>query len=170
MEFSWRAILANPLLVGPFLASWRVLRPLLGRFFTATRLYRLFHAVDVTAAAEAFVLQDSYMPGPDNATALVEYIRTNIPVTVPLWLCPVKRPMSVQPSSPSGLQQRRLSDDDASPQKDDDGMLVNVALWGRVGNHGGIQCTAALEHTMLAWGEQTQSALPGVPSVHNDDA
>jgi hypothetical protein len=66
-----------------------------GRFHTAMRLYRLFHAVDVTAAAETFVLQDSYMPGPDNATALVEYIRTHIPVTVPLWLCPVKRPIVV---------------------------------------------------------------------------
>jgi Delta24-sterol reductase len=153
MEFSWQAILANPLLVGPFLASWRVLRPVVGRWFTATRLYRLFHAVDATAAAETFVLQDSYMPGPDNATALVEYIRTNIPVTVPLWLCPVKRPLSEQPLSPSGLQQRRRSDDDdASPEKDGDGILVNVALWGRVSNHGGIQYTAALEHAMLELG------------------
>jgi Delta24-sterol reductase len=152
MKFSWRAILANPLLVGPFLASWRVLRPLLGRFFTATNLYRLFHAVDVTAAAETFILQDSYMPGPDNATALVEYIRTNIPVTVPLWLCPVKRPLSLQPLSPSGQRQRRLSDEDASPEKNDDSILVNVALWGRVSNHGGIQYTAALEHAMLELG------------------
>jgi hypothetical protein len=151
MAFSWRAILSNPLLVGPFLASWRVLRPVLGRYFTATSLYRLFHAVDVMAAAEKFILQDSYMPGPDNATALVEYIRTNIPVTVPLWLCPVKRPLSVQPLSPSGQRQRGSGDDDASPENDDDRMLVNVALWGRVSNHGGIQYTAALESAMLTW-------------------
>jgi Delta24-sterol reductase len=160
MKFSWRAILANPLLVGPFLASWRVWRPLLGRFFTATRLYRTstkspqrrLMSVDVTAAAETFILQDSYMPGPDNATALVEYIRTHIPVTVPLWLCPVKRPLSLQPLSPSGQRRRRHSGDDASPEKNDDSILVNVALWGRVSNHGGIQYTAALEHAMLELG------------------
>jgi hypothetical protein len=66
----------------------------------------------------------------------------------------VKRPLSVQPLSPSGRQQRRRSDDDddASPERDDDGMLVNVALWGRVSNHGGIQYTAALEHAMLELG------------------
>ena len=143
VQFSWKQVWRNPALIGPFAASWRGARKLFGRFFTATILYRMLHQADAAAVAESFVLQDAYMPtAGNNVTALLEYVRAEIPLTVPIWLCPVKPPAHPQPLSPSG----------GGGGGGQTTMLMNVAVWGRVSDRRAIHYTRQLEEKMVALG------------------
>ena len=141
IEFTWMTVLKNPLLLGPFLMSWKYTRFLFGHYFTATILYRLLHAIDSTTVAEKFLIQDAYLPS-QNTTQFVHYIRRNIPITVPIWLCPVRRPLRTQPLSPSGKF------DDRNREASDD-TLINVGVWGRVDDNNGIRYMEQMEQEMI---------------------
>ena len=130
-QFSWSTVMKNPMLIGPFFMSWKYTRFLFGQYFTATILYRLLHAIDGNAVAEKFLIQDAYIPA-QNTTKFVQYVRQHIPITVPLWLCPVRRPSRTQPLSPSG----KFND---SHRIISDNTLINVGVWGRVSDNNGIQ-------------------------------
>jgi Delta24-sterol reductase len=145
LEFSWSAIRNNPMLLVPFIVSWHRMRWLFGRMFTATILYRVLHALEGHAVAEKFLIQDAYVPT-ENVTKFVEWIRQTIPLSVPIWLCPVKRPPATQPLSPSG--------GNFDPTRVDSGsdMLINVGVWGRVGDGHGIVYMQELEAEMLRLG------------------
>jgi Delta24-sterol reductase len=138
MRFSWRELVQNPMLLGPFVTSWRRTRALFGHFFTATKLYRVLHKMDATAVQEKFVLLDAYLPA-SHAAEYLEYIRSKIPVTVPVWLCPVKPALRSQPLSPNHNVKN-------------ENMLINVAVWGRVSDNKGAQYTRQLEEKMLELG------------------
>jgi Delta24-sterol reductase len=145
LEFSWKAVCNNPMLLAPFFVSWHRTRRLFGRIFTATTLYRVLHQQDGHAVAEKFLIQDAYLPT-ENVTRFVEWIRQTMPLTVPIWLCPVKRPSAAQPLSPSG---RNFYPTQADSSSD---MLINVGVWGRVSDGKGIEHMQALEAAMLRLG------------------
>jgi hypothetical protein len=142
-QFSWMTVMKNPFLIGPFLMSWKHTRFLFGRYFTATILYRLLHAIDSTAVAEKFLIQDAYLPS-HNASKFVQYIRQRIPITVPIWLCPVRRPLRTQPLSPSG------NFDDTNRTESDD-ILINIGVWGRVDDNNGVRYMEQMEHEMIQY-------------------
>ena len=148
LQFSWTAIRENPMLIIPFLVSWRRTRWFFGRIFTATLLYRVLHQLDGHAVAEKFLIQDAYIPT-ENVTRFVETIHQTIPLSVPIWLCPVKRPTATQPLSPSGnfdgTSQFRGSNHSTTT-------LVNVGVWGRVSDGNGVQYMKELEAEVLRLG------------------
>ena len=66
------------------------------------------------------VVMDCYMPAGE-AAALVRHVRAAVPVSTPLWLCPVRgRPGPGAPAQP------------LSPHGHRAGLLVNVGVYGRV--------------------------------------
>ena len=142
-QFTWKTVMKNPFLIGPFLMSWKHTRFLFGQYFTATILYRLLHAIDSIAVAEKFLIQDAYIPS-ENTTQFVQYIRQHIPISVPIWLCPVQRPLRTQPLSPSGKF-------DHTNRKESDDTLINVGVWGRVDDNQGIQYMYQMEQEMIQY-------------------
>lgn len=137
LEFSMGEVFRDPPLLGKFFASWKYTRSLFGRFFTATNLFRLLHKADSEAIAEKFVIMDAYMPA-SNASSLAGFVRNRIPISVPLWYCPVKRVYADQPLSPSGTIQ--------------DSLIINVGIWGRVGDNRGHEYTRMLINAVRNFG------------------
>jgi Delta24-sterol reductase len=146
LQFSWTAIWKNPLLIVPFIVSWHRTRFVFGKFFTATILYRLLHQLDSDAVAEKFMIQDAYLPS-ENVTQFIQYIRHNIPLSVPIWVCPVKRPQATQPLSPSGNFDSHTVENNFAQM-----MLINVGLWGRVSDRNAIQYMKQIEDRMISLG------------------
>lgn len=111
----------------------------------------MLHQADAAAVAESFVLQDAYMPtAGNNVTALLEYVRAEMPLTVPIWLCPVKPPTHAQPLSPSGGGGG--GGGGFATGQSTTTMLINVAVWGRVSDRRAIHYTRLLEERMVALG------------------
>ncbi|CAB9522955.1 Delta(24)-sterol reductase [Seminavis robusta] len=140
LQFSWGALRREPHLAGPFLMASRPLRGLFGSLYSTSNLYRVMHKLHPTAVAEKFVIMDAYMPASRTAEYL-KFLHTSIPTSIPIWLCPVLPPRQQQPLSPSGMS-----------LQEEDKVLVNVAVWGRVGDNRGIEYVAAMEVKMLELG------------------
>lgn len=66
----------------------------------------------------------------------MSYVRKNIPISTPLWLCPVKglrREIHYQPFSPHGIY------------KNKDELYIDVGIYGRVIDQGGWKYTRLLD-------------------------
>lgn len=129
VRFQWIEIFKNPMLTVPFVMSWRGMRRFFGKIFTATNLYRVLHKADAQAIAETFVIMDAYMPA-KNAAQLAMFVRENVPISVPLWFCPVTPSTTLQPLSPTGSATE---------------LIINVGIWGRVSDRRGKHYTKQLE-------------------------
>ncbi|CAM9350798.1 unnamed protein product [Phaeothamnion confervicola] len=166
MAFAWRDVTlstaplflaTDPNSLSRFLFRW---------FFTAERLYKLLHLASPKAVAETMLAHDFYVPA-DRAADLVRFVRGSVPISTPLWLCPVRGPAGCpQPLSPHGVlppeSSGAASDFGGGGDKNGGGgsgggsgkygggvcggrLLVNVGVYGRVSDRRGEEHSRRLE-------------------------
>ncbi|CAE8652242.1 unnamed protein product [Polarella glacialis] len=116
-----------------FLASAPPLRPLLGDLFTPSALYRVLRCAPVAAVNRKMVICDFHIPLEDAAT-FIRAIRHEVPISTPLWLCLVRVPERAQPLSPHGHYYPGSGK-----------LLMNIGVWGRVGDGRGVAYSCLLE-------------------------
>jgi Delta24-sterol reductase len=130
MIFSWRKLWSYfPFTIGLFVASYRWVRLLTGSMFTTKNMFRLLKCAPESVVASKMVVQDLYSP-PGAAPALLSWIRSSIPISTPLWLCPV-RTNKTQPFTPSFHQTETI--------------LLNCGIYGRVADGCGVKYTIQAE-------------------------
>merc|ERR1712232_993649 len=86
------------------------------------------------------VICDFHVPC-ETAAAFVDNIRETIPISTPLWLCPVRVPDVAQPLSPHGYHHPGSGS-----------LMLNIGIWGRVCDRAGVEHSIALEKAATAAG------------------
>eukprot|EP00929_Paragymnodinium_shiwhaense_P009931 TRINITY_DN114351_c0_g1_i1.p1 TRINITY_DN114351_c0_g1~~TRINITY_DN114351_c0_g1_i1.p1 ORF type:complete len:661 (+),score=145.88 TRINITY_DN114351_c0_g1_i1:72-1985(+) len=119
-----RQLLAEPQLAFLFLSASKLMRPILGWAYSTQSLLKLLHLAPQKCVARKMVIMDAYMP-PKGASQLVQEVRKKVPMSTPLWLCPVRRGDERQFLSPSVVGSSADEDKSASD------MLLNVGIYGR---------------------------------------
>ena len=143
MTFEWKYFLLYfPFTLAMFVASHRWMRWITGWVFSSSRrLYRMLQFAPASAIASKLILQDLYVPAAQ-APRLVNRIRDTLPLSVPLWLCPVQTNDN-QPFSPS-----YYNPDPSSGRV----VLINCGVYGRVKDGHGAFHTQHLEEVCVALG------------------
>jgi delta24-sterol reductase len=130
LAFEWTKFWSYfPFLIGLFVASYQWVRILTGGLFTTKNLFQMLKAAPQAVVASRMIVQDLYMP-PKKAIELVKWVRGSVPLTTPIWLCPV-RATTNQPFSPSFNTHESI--------------LLNCGVYGRVSNGLGREYTKELE-------------------------
>jgi delta24-sterol reductase len=130
MAFEWSKLWTYfPFIIGLFIASYHWVRTYTGALFTAKNLFQMLKVVPQAVIASKMVVQDLYMP-PKKAIELVKWVRANIPLTTPIWLCPV-RTNKDQIFTPNFHKEEKI--------------MLNCAIYGRVPNGRGREYTKKLE-------------------------
>ncbi|KAL3925925.1 MAG: hypothetical protein SGILL_000068 [Bacillariaceae sp.] len=123
-----------PFIIGLFVASYRWVRVFTGSLFTTQNLFRMLKRAPEAVVAKRMVVQDCYIP-PSIVNAFLSWVQSTIPISTPIWLCPVKTNNN-QPFTPSYKK--------ASPNSSCSVML-NVGVYGRVSDGRGAEYTQHLE-------------------------
>jgi hypothetical protein len=130
MAFEWKKLWSYfPFTIGLFVASYRWVRLLTGSLFTTKNLFRLLTRAPEALVASKMVVQDCYMP-PSSVVGFISWVQGNIPLSTPIWLCPVKTNKD-QPFTPS----YHLTEP----------VMVNCGIYGRVADGRGASYTQQLE-------------------------
>lgn len=123
-----------------FLATLPILRPLVGVMFKPSSLYGLLHCAPQEVVDRKMVICDYHVPF-ETAASFINSIRRNVPISTPLWLCPVRVPRVAQPLSPHG-----------NYKPGENAFMLNVGIWGRVCDRSAVQYSVALEKEALSLG------------------
>lgn len=149
LQWSWKALRSEPKLTMPFLLASPPMRPIMGPLYSTSNLFRLLHTAHFRATSQRFVILDAYIPA-SQALRYLKFVRQRIPVSIPIWLCPVRA--TQQPLSPSG-----------SYGKEE--MLINVAVWGRVADNRGEEYVKLMEESLLKHGGRKMLYSPTTMSA-----
>jgi hypothetical protein len=136
-----------PFVIGLFIASYRWIRFLTGSMFTTKNLFQLLKRAPEAVVAKRMVIQDCYIPTESTKRFLI-WVCDNIPLTTPIWLCPVKSNNN-QPFTPS-YSSRMLNEDPSSATFHP--MMINCGIYGRVSDGRGVIHTQQLEAMCQAEG------------------
>eukprot|EP01038_Epipyxis_sp_PR26KG_P010981 gene10981-14749_t len=136
ISFSWKLLFKSPLLVPAFIMTHNNIfcRFLFRHLFTTSILFRLLNLADTMIVNKRMVIMDIYVPL-SKTESLVKFTRNNIPITTPLWLCPVLKSNSKQILSPHYIEF------DEKKEK----YLVDVGIYGRVDDNNGNLYTRLLD-------------------------
>ena len=153
-----------PFIIGMFVVSHQWIRYITGPLFSTKNLFQLLKLAPSSVVASKMILQDCFIPitqttttttsnGDEDGNAsstdldavisFLKYVRSTIPMTTPIWLCPI-RSNSNQPFTPSYY----CGDDDSDGrkgQKSTSTLFMNCAMYGRVSDGKGVQYTKQLE-------------------------
>jgi hypothetical protein len=121
-----------PFIIGLFIASYRWVRIVTGPLFTTKSLFRMLKRAPEAVVAKRMVVQDCYIP-PNNVNMFLTWVQTSIPMSTPIWLCPV-RTNSNQVFTPSYNK--------TLPQSS---VMLNCGIYGRVSDGKGADYTQQLE-------------------------
>mmetsp|Transcript_28823 Transcript_28823/g.37880 ORF Transcript_28823/g.37880 Transcript_28823/m.37880 type:complete len:547 (-) Transcript_28823:93-1733(-) len=126
----------NPVTLLFFLAtdSNLLCRILFRWLYTAGRLYKVLNKVPPKVIAKKIIAMDVYTPW-RYIPRLVQFVRATVPISTPLWLCPVRPAPTHQPFSPHGCQKE---------------LIINVGIYGRVSDGQGKLHSRRLEHWTVA--------------------
>jgi Delta24-sterol reductase len=142
LAFSLRAILRSPLIAPLFIMTHNnPISRLFGRwFFTTKRLYALLRKAHPLVIRKRMVIMDVYVAA-DSANKLIEFTRDKIPITTPIWLCPVRavgsKHQSNQAFSPHGIY------------KNQEALYIDAGIYGRVIDNNGWKYTRLLDEWTL---------------------
>jgi delta24-sterol reductase len=118
-----------PFTIGLFIGSYRWVRTLTGSLFTTKNLFKMLKLAPQAVVSSRMVVQDLYTPV-TNAPEVVKWVRSNIPLTTPIWICPIHACRD-QPFAPN--------------YNPDEKFLINCAMYGRVADGRGRAYTKGLE-------------------------
>ena len=133
LVFEWKHFGSYfPFTIGLFVASYRWVRKwfMTGYAFTTHNLFGWLKMAPPSIVASNMIVQDMYMPSAMAATELISWVRTHVPLSTPIWLCPVKSNDN-QPFTPS--------------YQKDNVVMINCGIYGRVGDGQGRWYTQQLE-------------------------
>ena len=102
--------------LGLFIASSPYMRWLTGWFFSTARLFRLLRQAPRDIIADRMIILDAYLPSHE-AAPFIKELDQRIPISTPLWLCPVAPPVRPLLLAPHGQAKR---------------LMINVGVYGRV--------------------------------------
>jgi Delta24-sterol reductase len=144
MAFETQKVLSYfPFIIGLFFASYRWVRILTGSFFTTKNLFQLLKRAPEAVVAKRMIIQDCYIP-PNSANAFLSWVYSSIPISTPIWLCPVRsnddQPFTPSYSNPSEIK-ALLSAATSSR------VMINCGIYGRVSDGRGAFHTQELEAT-----------------------
>eukprot|EP00281_Chroomonas_sp_CCMP1168_P014834 CAMPEP_0206218820 /NCGR_PEP_ID=MMETSP0047_2-20121206/3997_1 /ASSEMBLY_ACC=CAM_ASM_000192 /TAXON_ID=195065 /ORGANISM="Chroomonas mesostigmatica_cf, Strain CCMP1168" /LENGTH=561 /DNA_ID=CAMNT_0053641337 /DNA_START=205 /DNA_END=1886 /DNA_ORIENTATION=- len=117
-------------------SNFPLVRRLFGWLFSTRRLFSMLRLAPQDIVAQRMIIMDVYMPVKE-AGGLVKRIRGTVPISTPLWLCPV-----------SGCKDRQ----EFSPHGHHPGLLINVGIYGRVCDNEGRRYSRELEVYAAAHG------------------
>ena len=101
MDFGSHHTRLTPASLVLFLLSSSPLRLLFGPMFTTKTLFSALRSAPREVVAEKMVVMDLYMPA-ERASSLIRRVENTVPISTPLWLCPIKGSTEPQPLSPHG--------------------------------------------------------------------
>jgi len=115
---AWRSPLTRLTLpsLGLFVASSPYMRWLTGWLFSTARLFRLLRKAPRDIIADRMIILDAYLPSHE-AAPFIKQLDERVPISTPLWLCPVAPPARPLLLAPHGQAKR---------------LMINVGVYGRV--------------------------------------
>ena len=115
---AWRSPLTRLTLpsLGLFLASSPYMRWLTGWLFSTARLFRMLRQAPRDIIADRMIILDAYMPSHE-AAPFIKKLDERVPISTPLWLCPVAPPVRPLLLAPHAQAKR---------------LMINVGVYGRV--------------------------------------